>query len=256
MSKNRRPKNVVQPVQLTGKSRFQFRCDKDVPCFNRCCSDIKIVLTPYDILRMKNKLGLTSEEFLNRYTYPQTLGKTDIPVVVLKMAEDEKKSCPFVSSEGCTIYSDRPATCRYYPIGFAAMKKGHVRDNEDFYFFVREDHCLGFMEEKEWTVQEWREDQEAEFYDQMNRDWMEILVRKKAMGQAPATDRSLQLFFMVSYDIDRFRRFIYESSFLENYEVDAERVEKMREDDVELLQFGLSWLRETLFGGGGDPAAE
>jgi len=248
MKKKAPKKNVIQPVQLTGKSRFQFRCHKDVPCFNKCCSDIKIILTPFDIVRMKNRLNVTSEEFLALYTYPQTMGKTDIPVVVLKMLDDEIKSCPFVSAEGCTIYTDRPATCRYSPIGFATMKKGHVKEDEDFYFFVREDHCLGFEEKKDWTVEEWRQDQEAELYDQMNRDWMEILLRKKAMGQAQATERSLYLFYMVSYDVDRFRRFVFESPFLENFKVSDDRVAKMREDDVELLLFGLDWLRERFFG--------
>lgn len=247
--KNKFPSDkVIQPLQLTGNSPFKFRCHKGISCFNKCCSEIRIFLTPYDIVRMKNRLKISSVEFLERYTYPQDLENTDLPVVVLKMNDDEIESCPFVSPEGCTLYTDRPVTCRYYPIGFAAMKRSPVKEQEDFYFFVREDHCRGFEEDTEWTVDSWRKDQEAELYDRMNRDWMEILLRKKAMGLVQATDRSLQLFYMVSYDLDSFRCFVFESAFLENFKVDAEEAERMREDDVALLQFGSRWIRERLFG--------
>jgi hypothetical protein len=52
---------------------------------------------------------------------------------------------------------------------------------------------------------------------------------------------------MVCYNVDRFRRFVFESSFLDRYEVDADTVAKIREDDVALLRFGLRWLKGTLF---------
>jgi len=53
---------------------------------------------------------------------------------------------------GCSIYDDRPANCRYYPIGQASLKKKDDTINEliteEFYFFVKEDHCLGFNEDR------------------------------------------------------------------------------------------------------------
>ena len=36
----------------------------DIACFTRCCRNIDILLTPYDVIRMKNRLGITSTEFL------------------------------------------------------------------------------------------------------------------------------------------------------------------------------------------------
>ena len=41
---------------------------------------------------------------------------------------------------------------------------------------------------------------------------------------------------------------VFESSFLEKFEVDHARQENMRRDDVELLKFGFDWLRFSLFG--------
>ncbi len=52
---------------------------------------------------------------------------------------------------------------------------------------------------------------------------------------------------MACYDLDRFRRFIFESRFLELFEVDEARVEALRRDDEELLEFALQWLRFSLF---------
>ena len=35
---------------------FQFACHPGVSCFNRCCGDVNIFLSPYDVLRLKTGL--------------------------------------------------------------------------------------------------------------------------------------------------------------------------------------------------------
>lgn len=82
-------KGPIQPVRLGPDSRFQFRCHPDVKCFTQCCRGINIILTPYDIIGLKNRLGLASEEFLAVYTELQMLEKTDVPVVTLKLLDEE-----------------------------------------------------------------------------------------------------------------------------------------------------------------------
>jgi Fe-S-cluster containining protein len=241
-------KKEIIPQKLARDSKFKFKCHPEIACFTKCCSDINLILTPYDILRMKKRLNISSEEFLAKYTRPQTLEKIGLPVVTLKMMDDDSKSCPFVTPKGCTIYPDRPATCRYYPIGFATLKEENITTKDEFFFFVKEDHCLGFEEDQEWTVQSWREDQEPELYDRMNRDWTEVLIKKQSLGAVETSEKSLQLFFMVSYDIDRFRRFVFESPFLKKYQTPSDLVEEIREDDEALMLFGLHWLKTTLFG--------
>jgi hypothetical protein len=59
------------------------------------------------------------------------------------------------------------------------------------------------------------------------------------------------MFFMASYDIDRFRSFVFDSSFLQRYSVDEPELAKLRSDDVALLEFGLKWLKGLLFREGG-----
>ena len=108
--------------RLNLDSQFRFKCHKDVPCFNSCCGDVNIFLTPYDIIRLKNRLGITSGEFLAKYTISPFDENTKYPVILLKMEDNERKSCPFVSEAGCTVYEDRPWPCRMYPLGMASPK--------------------------------------------------------------------------------------------------------------------------------------
>lgn len=239
----------IKPVRLGAGSRFKFRCHKDVKCFTRCCRGINIALTPYDIILLKNRLGLNSEEFLAIYTEPRILEKTDLPIVTLKLLDDEEQSCPFVREEGCLVYSDRPTSCRYYPLGVASLSHKEGADVEEgFYFFVNEPHCLGFEEDKEWTVTEWRKDQGVDVHDDINAEWTDLIVRKRSFpANIKLTDRSKQLFFMVSYNIDQFRRFVFESAFLEKHPVDEETLSSIRNNETALLVFGLKWLKGLLF---------
>ena len=72
------PDTPVLPNQLAGDAVIQFRCHKDIDCFNACCKNIDIMLTPYDILRLKKRLGITSTEFLRQYTEPFEFGRGSV----------------------------------------------------------------------------------------------------------------------------------------------------------------------------------
>jgi Fe-S-cluster containining protein len=247
----------IEPKKLTLDSYIKFRCHPGVRCFTACCGGIKIILTPYDILQLTKRLGIPAHEFLHKYTLPTYLEKTDMPGVMIKMREEDNK-CPFVTPEGCTVYTDRPTACRYYPVGMADFHEGGSRDEdgkentaqeEKFFFTVREDHCKGFEEDKEWTVREWREDQGVDVRDEMNKDWLRLVMRRKSFGlQATLSEQAKRMFFMASTDLATFRRFIFESSFLETYVLDEETIKKLKEDDVELMLFSFKYLAATLFG--------
>jgi len=71
---------------LTPKDHFQFECHQSLDCFTRCCRNITIFLTPYDILRMKNALKITSGDFLTSYT-DIVVGDAGLAVIVLRMRD-------------------------------------------------------------------------------------------------------------------------------------------------------------------------
>ncbi|MFZ5563398.1 MAG: YkgJ family cysteine cluster protein [Thermodesulfobacteriota bacterium] len=247
---------VINPVRFGMENRFVFECHKGVSCFTTCCRGINILLTPYDIVRLKNRLGLSSSEFLAIYTEPHLLEKTDLPVVSLKLLDDEQSSCPFVRDDGCIVYEDRPTACRYYPLGVATLShkedEGGVPDGEGFFFFVNEPHCRGFEEKKEWTVAEWRKDQGVDIHDEINAEWTDLVVRKRSFPpNIQLTEQAKKMFFMASYDVDAFRRFVFESSFLSRYDIDPGTMERIRSSEIELLKFGFRWLKSILFKGEG-----
>ena len=59
---------------ISPQDTFRFSCSPVVVCFNECCRDLNQFLTPYDILRLKNHLGLSSGEFLASSIRPSTPG--------------------------------------------------------------------------------------------------------------------------------------------------------------------------------------
>lgn len=251
--------SVVEPKKLTPDSRIKFACHPGVPCFTACCSSIRIVLTPYDILMLCRRLEMEPADFLEQYTLPTWLEKTDMPGVMLKLGREDEK-CPFLTSEGCRVYTDRPTACRYYPVGMADFHEGGSRDadgnekvaeEEKFFFLVKEPHCKGFEEEKEWTVGEWRADQGVDVRDEMNKGWLRLVMRRKSFGhQASLSEQAKRMFFMASTDLQTFRRFIFESSFLNTYDLDEELINQLKTDDVALMLFSFDYLASTLFGAG------
>ena len=249
---DKNPSNIL-PEKLTLDSPLQFACHPGVSCFTACCHNIKIILTPYDILILRRRLNIPAHEFITQYTEPAYLEKTDMPGVQIKLTGD-KNGCPFVTPEGCTVYTDRPSACRYYPVGMADFHEGGTDDaaEEKFFFLVKEPHCKGHEEPKRWTIRDWRADQGVDVRDEMNKEWLRLIMRRKSFGlQATLSDAAKRMFFMASTDLDTFRKFVFESSFLDTYEVDADTVAKIREDDVELMLFSFRYLANTLFGAAG-----
>lgn len=235
---------VVRPVKLTPESRFRFRCHPGVACFTACCGKTTIILTPYDIIRLKQRLGITSTEFLERYTFRDVHDKSGLPLVLMDMPRFGGL-CPFVRPvEGCLVYTDRPATCRYYPVGQGTMVT--EQGVEEFYFLVMEEHCKGFEDETEWTVETWKRDQGADYYDDINREWKAMMLRRSSVGKPDIDDKTANLFQMVMYDLDQFRRFIFTSNFLNVFKVDEEAQQIIYDDDLELLKFGYQYLKMVL----------
>jgi Fe-S-cluster containining protein len=227
---------------------FTFSCHKGIECFTRCCAALQLVLTPYDILRLKNRLGISSGEFLETHTYTRFDRHPRFPMVLLKMTSQPSQACPFVSSDGCTVYDDRPAACRIYPLGRAAQKRGDEKEAREQFFIVKEDHCLGFREDRAWTVKSWMLDQGLDEYNRLNDAWLEIISSPGSLGPKGEISRKLQMFFMVSYHLDTFRAFLFGSRFFELFQIPGELRTRIEKDDVALLSFGFDWLKLSLLG--------
>jgi len=232
--------------RMSADDKFKFRCHDKLPCFTHCCADVNIALTPYDALRLRKRLGMRSEEFIDKYLLlPKMAPGQKLPMVYLRMGED--KRCQFVSEKGCSVYEDRPWACRMYPVGHATGRTESNPDGEDFYFILHDRKCDGLSEDNEMTIREWMENQGTGDYDAANDEFKEISLHPFLTKGYALEPRHRQMFFMACYDLDQFREFIFESSFLKKFEVEPETVEAIRADDEALLRFAFRWLRFALF---------
>jgi len=184
---------LMQPLQ---DQRFRFVCDKSLPCFTRCCADLNLVLTPYDVLQLRTRLNLSSEAFLKTRTTVDVDQNYAIPLVKLRMNDDEMRHCPFVSPEGCVVYEHRPSACRLYPLGRAASQIHQGHKTAEYYFIVKESHCLGLNKEREWTVQEWIADQGLEKYNAINDIFIDMTASHRVKMIKKLSEQKLQMYYM------------------------------------------------------------
>jgi Fe-S-cluster containining protein len=229
------------------KEQFRFSCHRGLSCFTACCVKLRLILTPYDILRLKNRLGLSSDEFLERYTETVFDEGKRFPLIRLKMKHEEGR-CPFLLAEGCSVYGDRPGACRLYPVGRASARPNGLSQIKERFFIVREPHCLGFNEEKLWSIEEWTSHEGLSEYQRSNDSWLAIVTSSDSIGDAEQAQRKYQMFFMASYNLDRFRAFLFNSRFFERFRVEPSLKERLAVDDEALLDFAFEWLALSLYG--------
>jgi Fe-S-cluster containining protein len=239
----------VIPILYEGDHQFNFRCYKGISCWNACCSNIDITLTPYDILRLKQRLGISSAEFLRQYTVPYELEKDGLAGVKFKPVEGGT-ACQFMTDEGCSVYEDRPTACRYYPVGLLSMRRQDEYVDRNAYALVKEPHCLGHEEPRPITIDEFRREQGVEEYDEHARGWRQLVLKKKSSGPSigALSLRSRQFYFMACYDLDTFRAFVTSDGFRESYDLSDAEFDELDRDDLALLHFSSRLLRQVLFG--------
>lgn len=225
--------------------QFTFRCDPSLDCFTRCCHDVSILLTPYDVLRMKSALRLDSSEFLQKYALIMQSEEKKIPVVFLNM-DASTRNCPFVSQQGCGVYAHRPWACRMYPLGLAEPEAPDASARR-FYFVMKESLCSGHNAGGARSVRDWIAHEGIEPYELMQSSYQQLMYHPGWSKPDVLSPQKLSMYFMACYDLDRFRRFVFETRFLEVFDVEETRAEALRTDDEELLVFAFDWLAFTLF---------
>ena len=232
---------------LSPTDTFCFDCHPLVSCFNQCCRDLNQFLTPYDIIRLKKHLNLTAKEFLEKYTKSHIGPETGLPIITLKMERATGFACPFLSEAGCRVYENRPSSCRMYPLARMLTRSRETGRTTELYYLIKEDHCLGTANTRSWTTAQWVEAQGLSDYNRTNDQLMDIIQLKNTLKPGPLDPKSVRLFHLACYDQDDFRYHIFEKGLLDNYDLDTETRARIRDDDLALLEVGLSWIRRVLF---------
>ena len=232
------------------KDTFRFRCHPQIACFNRCCRNLNLFLYPYDVVRLKKKLGISSDTFIERYVDVVMREGNFFPDVLLKMTENKEKTCPYLTDAGCSVYPDRPDACRSFPLEVGRLYQGNKRLAEPVYFFRPPDFCEGSKEDASWTPETWIKDQDAQEYQRMTAKWSEV---KTLFSDNPWTgdamaDPRLKMAFMAAYNVDAFRAFVLGSSFLKRFKVAPKTLKKIKQGDTALMEFGFSWIKLFVWG--------
>jgi Fe-S-cluster containining protein len=242
--------DTIPGVSVGENDMFSFRCHSGLDCFNLCCRNINLFLYPYDVIRLKNCLKIPSDRFIDEYVDVVLRPSNFFPEVLLRMTDNEEKACPFLTRSGCSVYPDRPDTCRTYPMEHGKFYDAAAKKNRLVHFFRPPDFCQGQYEDKTWTVSTWAADQEAVLYNKMTAQWAELkrLFQSDPWGREGAEGPRAKMAFMSVYNIDQFQEFIFESSFLKRYKVKSEVLKKIKKDEAELLKFAFDWIKFYLWG--------
>jgi Fe-S-cluster containining protein len=242
--------DTLKGRRLEPGDTFQFRCHEGLSCFNRCCRNLNLFLYPYDVLRLKNRLGMSSDAFLDRHVDAVLREGSYFPEVLLRMADNSEKTCPFLSDEGCRVYPDRPDACRTFPVEHGVLFDANGKTADRLSFFRPPEFCKGQFEDETQTLDSWNDDQEAEVYGEMTTRWAELkqLFSNDPWGAEGPSGSRAKMAFMATYNLDRFREFVFGSSFLKRYRVKPVTVKKVRTDDAAMMKLGFAWVRLFLWG--------
>ena len=249
--KRKSPENRgVRIGPISADDSFKFECHPGVACFTKCCRNADMYLYPYDIVRLKNHLGITSDVFLAEYTVTAFRDNPYFPSVMLKMSPSEDKACPFLNDGGCSVYEHRPYSCRVYPVERAVSRIETKTKPHTFYFVACHPYCLGHNENRRLTISEWAKDQNTGEFETMNELWTEIdtVFRRNPWGEQGTSSPAFKMAFMACFNIDQFKKFIAESSFRDRFDMDAEQLQGVINSDAELLIFGFDWIKYFLTG--------
>ena len=87
---------------------------------------------------------------------------------------------------------------------------------------MQEEVCQGHGNEKTWTIGSWIQDQGVTPYDELGEEFKEIALNEFFLKGHSLKPSQMEMLVMVLYDLDKFRRFVFDSSFLERFEVEDE----------------------------------
>ncbi|MDA8137807.1 MAG: YkgJ family cysteine cluster protein [Desulfobacteraceae bacterium] len=230
--------------------RFNFHCHAGLACFNQCCRNLNLLLYPYDVLRLRRHLKITSDKFIDHYVDIVLRPGHHFPEVLLRMSDQPGQPCCFSTAQGCRVYEDRPHTCRLFPVEQGARMEAVEGYATPVYFFRPPEFCQGSSEDFAQTIDEYLKDQEAEEYYPLTLAWAQLrrLFATDPWGLEGPQGAKAKMAFMAAYNIDRFREFVFQSSFLKRYHVAPATVKKVKRSDEALLKFGFEWIRVFVWG--------
>ena len=108
---------------LSLTSRFTFHCHAGLACFNQCCQTPTVILSPYDLLSLSRGLGITSGEFLLRYTRQEIEPYSNLPLIFLDVSRSPAGRLSFAGRAG--LHGVRPPARGLPPLSHHHGQSAH-----------------------------------------------------------------------------------------------------------------------------------
>ncbi len=238
------PPLIGELPTLKDSEQLSFACGPERSCFNQCCHDLDLLLGPYDVLRLRRRLELSSGTFIQRYTRPAPLPPYGFPMVQLTMIEPAR-ACPFVTDEGCSVYEDRPAACRIYPLGRGTEVTPGTEVKER-YILIDEPFCKGHDDRGSvWTAASWVKDQQLEIYNEL-ADRYAVLSSRWSAREAQLSGNQQNRIFEALFQLERFRDTMSgQTAVFEKLGLAGEQ-EAILNDETRLLRLAFDWITYAL----------
>ena len=227
---------VTESAPLASGEEFCFDCNNDCKCFGDCCRKAFVFLTPFDIIKMKKQLGISSSEFLEKYTAMPSSSEFPFPALMLR---NENEQCLMIDGDVCSVWDARPLACRMYPLAI-------LPENSKFHLMT-DDFCEGHLSRMATTAGHWIEKNKAAKHIESYKAFFNI-VSDSRFDERTIEPVKLEMFYMASYDIDRFREFVFDSIFLQRIQLSEDEILEYRTDDEKLLAFAMKWIEKELLG--------
>ena len=106
--------------------------------------------------------------------------------------------------------------------------------------------CLGLKADRTLTLKAYIEEQEIPVYIEMEALFKKISTDERLLKEKITNKKILDMYYMVCYDLDRFRRFVFENTFLDRFDIAPQKIEEIKSDDVALYRFAIQWLEYGL----------
>ncbi len=235
-------------VPVTADNELIFSCHPKVTCFTECCRELDLALSPYDVLRLKRHLQLSSTKVLEQYVIIEWDEGQVFPTCYLTMVDDGRASCVFLATSGCSVYENRPGSCRTYPIGRGASRRADGSLAESL-VLIQEPHCKGFAEQQPQTVAQYLEDQGMASYNKFNDALLQLIHHPRIQqGEFKPSRRQLDQYILALYDLDQFRRQMTDGTIATRSPLTPSQLQGIAGSDEELLLLGIQWLLQEYFG--------
>lgn len=184
---------IINSPKLNMNDTFKFKCDM---CGKCCKNRHDILLSSYDILRIRKFLNVSFYDFMDTYCEVYIGDQSKLPVVRLRPSA----ICVFQMQEKCLVNEVKPTVCALYPLGrIVAFDLNKYRSQ----YFLQEVDCG--TKDKENIIGDWIKVLGEEF-EECSHLWQSMVTKaSEMMRKLPKMDEEHlemlnTMLFMVLYD--------------------------------------------------------